>query len=123
MKTYIYKAFLLLLCFTLLFSVVGCGSEEVVPEKDKTLGVEQLSTGIEFTPQASNNGLDVVAEKLNLYKAHSYLLINIDNISYLEKNFIIFSSMVSSGKQCMVYVCCIFLIYTDLHMFQYMQKK
>ena len=44
----------------------------------------------------NNTSIDAVRDKLNLYKAHSYLLVNIDNISYFEKNFIIFNT----GDKC-----------------------
>ena len=61
MKTYIYKAFLLLLSLSLLLSVVACSSNESTPEEE-TLGIEQLNTGIAFTPQSYLDGWDVVAE-------------------------------------------------------------
>lgn len=76
-------------------------SREVIVKKEKILYAFKEERRIVFKTEEdefylTNISLDVVAEKLNLYKAHSYLLINIDNISYLEKNFIIFNT----GEKC-----------------------
>ena len=38
----------------------------------------------------SRTSLDTVNKRLNLYKAHSYLLVNIENVVSLERKYIIF---------------------------------